>query len=72
MAVPHLDQQKEKEISMLAFPDSNSLSDYENIFKYIFKYGIIYVGPLMENMALSVLNRKKILIIEEDIHKNHL
>ena len=52
MAVPHLDQQKEKEISMLAFPDSNSLSDYENIFKYIFKYLLIYIGPLMENMAL--------------------
>ena len=29
--------QEEKEISMLAFPDSNSFSENENILKYLFK-----------------------------------
>lgn len=40
LIVPHIEfaKQTEKEIAMLAFPDSNSFSDHENTFKYTFKY----------------------------------
>ena len=58
---------------MLSFPDSNSYFQLEGIFKYLFKYYSTYVTePKIKLMDLYALNRKKIIKIKEDIHKNHL
>lgn len=60
-----------KELAMLAFPDSNSFNDYENSFKFTFRFLFPYSECIMACLAMLVSNRRKIQKTQEVSAKDH-